>query len=101
MKGLQRFVLTVFVFFAANVGAVHAAQQRLPQPDTLPLTLNDVLRMMLENNLSVSVERLPPNIAESLTGTYFQPFQPTLHINATGTRGTTPSPSLLSGAPFL
>jgi hypothetical protein len=36
------------------------------QANPLPLTLNYVLRMMLENNLNVAANRLPPQVAQSL-----------------------------------
>jgi outer membrane protein len=71
------------------------------QPNPLLLTLDEVLRMMLENNLNVRVNELPPQVAQSLIGIYFRPFEPTLHLSATGTRGTTPGSSQLSGATSL
>ena len=103
MKGLQTFVIAVSMFFAMRPLVAQAASEASPQAQTnvMPLTLNDVLRLMLENNLNVAVDRLPPDVAQSMIGTYFQPFQPTLRISANGTRGTTPSPSLLSGATLL
>src|SRR5262249_8222545 len=45
--------------------------------------------------------RLPPQVAQALIETYFRPYTPTLHISATGTRGTTPSTSQLNGASSL
>jgi outer membrane protein TolC len=102
MKGLQTLIIAVSMF-AVGVLVAQASPEESNQPQTnvMPLTLNDVLRMTLENNLNVAVDRLPPDVAQFMIGTYFQPFQPTLRISANGTRGTTPSPSLLSGAPFL
>src|SRR2546428_11664794 len=95
---IATLLLPAAVLFAAESAAESPAQL---QPAALPLALNDVLRMMLENNLNVAVDRLPPQVAQSLIDTYFRPFEPTLHISATGTRGTTPSSSQLSGAPSL
>lgn len=103
MKGLKIFIVSVLLFLTGEAFASQAPPQGQPQsqPSTLALRLNDVFRMMLESNLSVAVARLPPDVAQSATGTYLQPFQPTLHVSGTGTRGTTPSISLLNGAPFL
>ena len=100
---MTKTLIAILLLFAAPVFATQAPQSSSApgQVNTLPLTLNDVLRMTLENNLNVAVGQLPPQIAQSLIDTYFRPFDPTLHISATGTRGTTPSTSQLSGAPAL
>jgi len=68
---------------------------------TLPVTLNDVIRLMLESNLNIGVDRLPPQISQFLIDTYLRPFDPTLRITASGTRGTTLSTSQLNGAQSL
>jgi len=103
MKCSKILIVPVLLFLIRDGLAIQALPQGLPpaQPSTLTLRLNDVLRMMLESNLNVAVARLPPDVTQSATGTYFQPFQPILHVSGTGTRGTTPSVSLLNGAPFL
>ena len=56
---------------------------------------------MLESNLNIGVDRLPPQIAQFLIDTFLRPFDPTLHITASGTRGTTLSTSQLNGAQSL
>ena len=71
------------------------------QGGTLPVTLSDVIRLMLESNLNIGVDRLPPQIAQFLIDTFLRPFDPTLHITASGTRGTTLSTSQLNGAQSL
>src|SRR5262245_9750978 len=103
MKGLKIFIVSVGLLLTGEAVARPTAPQLPPQnqPSALSLRLNDVLRMMLESNLNVAVARLPPDVTQSATGTYFQPFQPVLHVRGTGTRGTTPSVSLLNGASFL
>lgn len=103
MKRFQIVLMIVSMFVAGDPVAAQAGAQpvRQFQPDVMPLAFTDVLRMMFENNLSVAVDRLPPDAAQSMIGTHFQPFQPTLHVAATGSRGTTPSTSQLFGAPFL
>src|SRR3954464_12171948 len=104
MKRFLVFITAISIVFAANaIIAQPAPEEAFPQgqPNVLPLTLNDVLRMMLENNLNIAVDRLPPDVAHSLIGTYSRSFQPNLHISAAGARGTTPSVTFLNGAPFL
>src|SRR6266568_3216406 len=68
------------------------------QGNSLPVTLSDVIRLMLANNLTISVNRLPPQITQFLIDTYFRPFDPTIHISANGQRSTTQSTSQLNGA---
>jgi len=79
-----------------------------PQPNSalfqgasVAITLSDVIRLMLANNLNISVDRLPPQITQFLIDTYFRPFDPTLHISANGQHSTTQSTSQLNGAPSL
>ena len=67
-----------------------------PQPNaalfqgaSVAITLSDVIRLMLANNLNISVDRLPPQITQFLIDTYFRPFDPTLHISANGQHSTT------------
>jgi outer membrane protein len=88
----------------ANPLRVTAAQQpsaALLQNGALSITLSDVLRMMLDSNLNVTVDRLPPQITQFLIDTYYRPFDPTLHITATGQKSTTVSTSQLNGATSL
>jgi outer membrane protein TolC len=71
------------------------------QNGLLPLTANDVIQLMLENNLDISVNRLNPLSAQYLIETLFRPFEPTLRLQATITRNTSPATSQLTGAPSL
>lgn len=57
--------------------------------------------MMLDSNLNVTVDRLPPQITQFLIDTYYRPFDPTIHITATGQKSTTVSTSQLNGATSL
>ena len=104
---MKRFLVIITLIAVISgtdaIFAQSAAEEAHPQaaPSVLPLTLNDVLKMMLENNLNVAVDRISPDVARSLIGTYSRPFQPNLHISAAGSRGTMPSVTFLNGAPFL
>jgi len=71
------------------------------QGGPVPLGVNDLLHLMLENNLDITVNSLPPQTAQFLINTFFQPFDPTLRISATASRNTTLGTSSLSGAPTL
>src|SRR5262245_8897675 len=65
------------------------------------VTLADVVRLMLANNLNIGVDRLSPQISQFLIETYFRPFDPTIHISANGQRSSTQSTSQLNGATSL
>lgn len=67
----------------------------------LPLTVGDVINLMLDNNLDIGVNRLSPRSTEFLIETLYRPFEPTLHLQAQVDRNTSPSTSQLIGAPAL
>src|SRR5262245_25725443 len=56
----------------------------------LPLTMNDLINLILQNNLDVSVNRLSPLSTLYLIDTLYRPFEPTIHLQATVNRNTTP-----------
>src|SRR5437016_7780787 len=64
----------------------------------LPLSINDVVRLMLSSNLDVTVNRFSPLATRYLLETLFRPFEPTLDISAQVNRNTTPSTSQLQAA---
>jgi len=69
----------------------------------LPLSINDVVRLMLTSNLDVTVNRFSPLATQYLLETMFRPFEPTLDLSAQVSRNTTPSTSQLqagSTVPF-
>src|SRR5207237_395095 len=67
----------------------------------LPLTVGDLVNLMLQNNLDIGVNRLTPLSSVYLTETMYRPFEPTLHFSATVNRNTTPATSQLIGAQSL
>src|SRR5262245_35814954 len=77
------------------------ASSTLFQGNSFAISLSDVIRLMLANNLNINVDRLPPQITQFLIDTYFRPFDPTLHITANGQHSTTQSTSQLNGAASL
>jgi outer membrane protein TolC len=104
MKRFSIFLTSIFFVSAVPVLA-GPPEAGAPDPQLqlgpLPLSMHDVLRMMLDQNLNVASDRLPPAVAQLLIETYYRPFTPTLHISATGTSGTSPSTSQLSGTTSL
>jgi outer membrane protein len=65
----------------------------------IPLTVGDVINLMLSNNLDIGVNRLTPFSSQYLIETLYRTFEPTLQLQATINRNTSPSTTQLSGAP--
>jgi outer membrane protein len=64
----------------------------------LPLTMGDLINLILQNNLDISVNRLSPLSSEYLIDTLYRAFEPSVHLQATVQRNTTPATTVLSGA---
>jgi len=67
----------------------------------LPMSIGDLINLMLQNNLDVGVNRLTPLSSVYLTETLYRPFEPTLRLQATVSRNTSPATSQLIGAQSL
>ena len=67
----------------------------------LPLTVPDLINLMLQNNLDIIVNRLSPLSSGYLSQTLFRPFEPSLTLSATVNRDTLPATSQFTGAPAL
>jgi len=87
--------------YRPSVSSESQAIAALAQGSPVSLGINDLLHLMLENNLDITLNSLPPQTAQFLINTFFQPFDPTLRISATASRNTTLGTSSLSGAPTL
>ena len=75
------------------------AQQQLAslvRSGQLPLTVGDLINLMLENNLDVGVNRLSPRASQYLIEAAYRQFEPTLRLQATVNRNTAPSTSFLT-----
>src|SRR5439155_14175267 len=70
----------------------------LIRADQLPLSIGDLINLILQNNLDVGVNRLSPLSSLYLIETLYRSFEPTLHLQATVNRNTSPSTSILAGA---
>jgi len=67
----------------------------------LPLSVGDLINLIIQNNLDVGVNRLTPLSSRYLIETMYLPFEPTLHLQASVTRNTSPAISQLIGAQSL
>lgn len=68
------------------------------QSGALPISITDVIRLMLASNLDVTVNRFSPLASEYFIQTLFRPFEPTLNISAGVSRSTSPTTSQLIGS---
>lgn len=66
------------------------------QSGTLPISVNDVVRLMLQSNLDVTVNRFSPLADRYFVQSLFRPFEPTLDISAVMSRNTIPTASQLT-----
>lgn len=71
------------------------------QSGVLPLTVGETVRLMLDNNPDVVVNRFSPLTSELLIDSFLRPFEPTLRISGTVERSSAPSSSQLVGATAL
>ncbi len=80
-------------------GAPTPSQQELMdmiRNGQLPLTPNDVINLLLNNNLDVGLNRLTPLSSQYLLHGLYRPFEPALHLSAGVTRNKTPSANQFS-----
>ncbi len=69
--------------------------QNMAQQGVLPMSVNDVIRLMLGSNLDVTVNRFSPIINRYTLETMWRPFEPRLDVSAQLNRNTTPPTSQL------
>ena len=67
----------------------------------IPLSVVDLVNLTLENNLDINVNRLSPLASEYAIRTNYQPFEPTLAIEANFTSDASRSRTQLTGADFV
>ena len=89
-----------------KVGSPAAAQSSqdvasLIRTGQLPLSVGDLINLIIQNNLDVGVNRLTPLSSRYLIETTYRPFEPTLNLQASVTRNTSPATSQLIGAQSL
>jgi outer membrane protein TolC len=68
------------------------------QTGTVPITMQDIINMMLDFNLDIQSNRLGPRSSYLSTLVFYRALQPSLRITANTNRNTAPSTSQLNGA---
>lgn len=86
---------------AANLQTGERSVDAMIQSGTLPLTVGETIRLMLDNNPDVVVSRFSPLTNLLLIDSFLRPFEPTLRISGTVERSSAPSSSQLVGATAL
>ena len=75
-------------------------QDRLPgliRDGLIPLSVDDLINLTLENNLDIRVNRFAPVASEYSIRTNYRPFEPMLQLGASVGRSTTRSQTQLTG----
>ena len=67
----------------------------------LPVTMNDVVSMMLENNLDIRSNRLVPHTAYYQALVFYRALLPSFHLTTNIARDVAPSSTQLNGATSL
>jgi outer membrane protein len=82
---------------------VQSAQDVAPliRSGQLPLTVGELINLVLQNNLDVGVNRLSPLSSMYFIDTMYRPYEPTLRLQASVNRNTVPATSQLIGAQQL
>src|SRR5688572_19407360 len=71
------------------------------QTGTVPITLQDIINMMLDYNLDIRSNRLGPRSSQLQTLVFYRALQPSLRFAGTVSRNTAASTSQLNGAQAL
>lgn len=81
-----------------------SAQDTLPtliRSGVIPLSINDLIDLTLDNNLDIAVNRLAPIQSGFLIDVNYRPFEPTLRVGASVARDTSKSRTQLTGTDFV
>ena len=97
-KFMDRYRPATVKFPAAPTGTQSAAIPELVRNGQLPLTMGDLINLILQNNLDLSVNRLSPMSSQYVIDSLYRTFEPNLHVQATINRNTSPATTILSGA---
>ncbi|PYS37017.1 MAG: hypothetical protein DMG14_22730 [Acidobacteria bacterium] len=95
---LQRYRPSKVTFSSPASAASPQQLADLIRSGQLPLTMGDLINLILQNNLDIGVNRLSPLSSQYLIDTLYRQFEPTLHLQATVNRNTTPATTILAGA---
>src|SRR5215467_13179020 len=68
------------------------------QNGALPLTVDALIRLVLQSSLDVTAYRFSPMLSQYLIGLTYQPFEPFFNLSSSVSRVSQPSTSQLNGA---
>lgn len=94
---LKRYKPAILTFPASRA----AAQDSLPamiRSGVIPISINDLINLTLENNLDIAVQRLTPIQTAYGIDLNYRPFEPTLRIAGSVARDTSQSRSQFTGS---
>ncbi|HLH31588.1 MAG TPA: hypothetical protein VKY31_10325, partial [Terriglobia bacterium] len=95
---LARYKSPTLAFPASPATASPQAINDLVRSGQLPLTMGELINLMLQNNLDIGVDRLSPLSSQYQIDTFYRTFEPSMHFKATVNRNTIPGTSILAGA---
>jgi hypothetical protein len=81
--------------------ATNTALAQFTQTGVLPITMNDILNLMLEQNLDIRTNRLAPRSSYLQALVFHRILQPSLSFTGTIGRNTSASTTQLNGASVL
>src|ERR1051325_1965461 len=77
---LNRYRPSKLPVSSAPAGSPSQDMASLIRTGQMPLTVGDLINLMLQNNLDLNVNRLKPLSALYLSQTMYRPFEPTLQL---------------------
>ncbi len=86
---------TVDTQAVADMQGPEASIQQLIRQGILPVTVADIIRLAVESNLDVKVDRFAPLSQQLLLDTLLRPFEPTLRLNGSMNRSSQATPNIL------
>jgi outer membrane protein len=92
---LKRYRPTPVTF---PTSAAISAQGDLIRNGQLPLTMGDMINLILQNNLDIGVNRLSPLSSLYSIDSFYRTFEPNIHFSATVNRNTQPGTTVLAGS---
>jgi len=86
------------VTFPSPAGPPPQQLSDLMRAGQMPLTMGELINLILQNNLDIGVNRLSPLSTQYLIDTLYRQFEPAIRLQATVNRNTTPATTILAGA---
>jgi outer membrane protein TolC len=93
---MRRTILAMFVFVAVAAGAgAQTSKTTAVTPRTLQLTLDDAVKMSLDHNVDLNVDRLDPQISDTRVAAAAGAFKPSFNASAQRNNQLQPPSSFL------